>query len=278
MVLDFYRTSLPPLVMKPIESWKNPEFLGSPDARILRIISEYLEPQARFKKFGVDNTIMFWGSARILPPEKAKEALDEAKKSKGDVALAERKVELSRYYADAERLAAMITKWSKGLGEGKKQFVVATGGGAAGIMEAANKGASEAGGKSVGLGVTLPFEDKLNNYITRELALQFHYFFMRKFWMVYLAKALIAFPGGWGTFDELFEVLTLIQTGKPKKVMPVVLYGSKYWKEVINMEAMAKWGLISPKDLNLFKICDTPEEAFEYVTSRLTEMYLKDGE
>jgi hypothetical protein len=151
--------------------------------------------------------------------------------------------------------------------------LVATGGGE-GIMGAANKGASKAGGKSVGMNITLPFEQKPNKYITRELSIQFHYFFMRKFWMVYLAKALIAFPGGVGTIDELSEVLTLVQTGKPKKTMPIILYGSEYWNKVINFKTMAEWGTISEKDLNLFKICDTPEEAFEYLTKRLTELYL----
>jgi hypothetical protein len=232
----------------PTESWKNPDFLASPDARLLRIMAEYLEPAARFRKNDVHNIVVFWGSARQLP-------------------------KLKKYYADAEKLAGMVTVWSKKLGEGKRQFLVATGGGE-GIMGAANKGASEAGGKTVGLNISLPFEQKPNKYITRELSIQFHYFFMRKFWMVYLAKAFIAFPGGVGTVDELSEVLTLVQTGKPKKTMPIILYGSEYWNEVLNLKAMAKWGTISEKDLELFKICDTPEEAFEYLTKRLTELYL----
>src|SRR5574342_1340878 len=229
----------------PKESWRNPEFLASPDARLLRIVAEYLEPAARFKKNDVHNIIVFWGSARQLPA-------------------------LKKYYADAEKLAFMMTEWSKKLGEGKRQFLVATGGGE-GIMGAANRGASAAGGKTVGLNITLPFEQKPNKYITRELSIQFHYFFMRKFWMVYLAKAFIAFPGGVGTIDELSEVLTLIQTGKPKKVMPVILYGSEYWNKVINFDTMVKWGTISEKDLQLFKIVDSPAEAFEYLTERLTQ-------
>ncbi len=233
----------------PKESWKNPDFLASPDARVLRIIAEYLEPAARFRKHDVHNLVVIWGSARKLP-------------------------KLEPYYKDAEKLSYMITEWSKKLGEGKRQFLVATGGGE-GIMGAANKGASKAGGKSVGMNITLPFEQSPNKYITRELSIQFHYFFMRKFWMVYLAKALIAFPGGFGTIDELSEVLTLIQTGKPKKTMPIILYGSEYWNKVLNFDLMAEWGVISKKDLELFKICDTPEEAFEYLTGRLTELYLK---
>lgn len=232
----------------PLEAWRNPAFLGSPDARLVRIVAEYLEPAARFRKHDVHNIIVFWGSARKLP-------------------------KLNKYYEDAEKLAYMITNWSKKLGEGQRQFLVATGGGE-GIMGAANKGASKAGGKSVGLNITLPFEQAPNQYITRELTIQFHYFFMRKFWMVYLAKALIAFPGGYGTLDELTGVLTLIQTGKPKKKMPIILYGSDYWNKVIDFNEMVKWGTIDKKDLDLFKICDTPEEAFEFLTKKLTELYL----
>jgi len=232
----------------PLEAWRNPAFLGSPDARLVRIVAEYLEPAARFRKHDVHNIIVFWGSARKLP-------------------------KLSKYYEDAEKLAYMVTEWSKKLGEGKRQFLVATGGGE-GIMGAANKGASKAGGKSVGLNITLPFEQAPNQYITRELTIQFHYFFMRKFWMVYLAKALIAFPGGYGTLDELTGVLTLIQTGKPKKKMPIILYGSDYWNKVIDFNEMVKWGTIDKKDLDLFKICDTPEEAFDFLTKKLAEIYL----
>ncbi|MBI4441698.1 LOG family protein [Candidatus Woesearchaeota archaeon] len=263
--------------VKPIESWKNPEFLASADARLVRIISEYLEPAARFRKYNIANSIVFWGSARILSPKDAKAALVDKKKNGDNAAIrkAEHMVELSRYYADAVKLAELMTVWSKNLNDPHHQFIVATGG-AKGIMEAANLGASRAGGKSIGLGISLPFETGLNPYITRELALQFHYFFMRKFWMVYLAKALIAFPGGIGTLDELMEVLTLIQTGKPRKRMPVVLYGSHYWNDIIDFDAMARWGTISEKDLDLFKLCNTPEEAYEYLTERLTALYLKD--
>ena len=258
---------------KPLEAWKNPDFLKSPDARLLRIIAEYLEPAARFKKYGVQNTVVFWGSARILSPEKAKEALELAKQPGGDVPKAERMLELSKYHADAEKLAYLLTEWSKKLEE--THFIVATGGGEFGIMEAANKGASKAGGKTVGLGISLPFEADLNPYITRELQIQFHYFFMRKFWMVYLAKAFIAFPGGFGTLDELSEILTLLQTQKTKKKMPVILYGSAFWNTVLNIDKLIEWGVCSPKDRDLYKVCDAPEEAFEYLKERLTELYLK---
>lgn len=263
--------------LHPIESWKNPEFLKSADARIVRIISEYLEPAARFKKYKINNTVVFWGSARILSPKDAQAAFATAQKQgkEEEIHIAEKKVELSRYYTDAMKLAELVTKWSKGLKDPKYQFVVATGG-ANGVMEAANLGASRAGGKSIGLGISLPFETGLNPYITRELALQFHYFFMRKFWMVYLAKALIAFPGGLGTLDELMEVLTLIQTGRPKKKMPVILYGSHYWKDVLNFDAMAEWGTINANDTNLFKMCDSPKEAFEHLKERLTSIYLSE--
>ncbi len=261
--------------LRPIESWKNPEFLASPEARIVRIIAEYLEPAARFRQYNVNNTVVFWGSARIKSPKEARASLAEAEKTgtREDIVHAEKKVELSRYYTDAARVAELVTRWSKSLKNPKHEFLVATGG-ANGIMEAANFGASRAGGKSIGLGISLPFETGLNRYITRELALQFHYFFMRKFWMVYLAKALIAFPGGLGTLDELMEVLTLIQTGKPRKKMPVILYGSHYWNDVLHFDAMARWGTMSPQDLHLFRMYDTPEEAFEYLKERLTALYL----
>ncbi len=263
--------------MKLIESWKNSEFLASPDARILRIISEYLEPAARFRKHNVHGTVLFWGSARIKTQTEAKKLLDEAKKSKDadKIRKAEKMVELSRYNADAEKLAELLTDWSMKLGSGKPEFLVATGGGP-GIMEAANKGAHKAKGRSLGLGVTLPFEAKLNDYITPELQIQFHYFFMRKFWMVYLARALVAFPGGFGTFDELFEVLTLIQTEKSRKHMPVILYGSNYWNSVLNIDAMIEWGTISAKDKKLYHVCDTPEQAFEILTKALTEIYMSE--
>lgn len=261
--------------MIPIESWKNNEFLQSPDARVIRILSEYLEPAARFRKNDVHAAILFWGSARIKDTSTAQKQLADAKKT-GDAAQikrAENMLELSRYNTDAEKLAQIMTEWSMSLGNGKPEFIVATGGGP-GIMEAANKGAAKAKGRSLGFGVTLPFEAKLNDYITPELQVQFHYFFMRKFWMVYLARALVAFPGGFGTLDELFEVLTLIQTGKPRKKMPVILYGSKYWNSVLNVDAMIDWGTVSPKDKELYHVCDTPEQAFEILKKELTEIYL----
>jgi len=259
--------------MQPIEPWKNPDFLQSSTARPVRILSEYLEPQKIFRDHHIHNTIVFWGSSRALPPGEAKKCLVRAKKTgdKEEVREAECLYDLSEYYTEARELARMITEWSKHLGD-KPDFIVATGG-AQGIMEAANRGAADARGKSVGLGIALPREEEINEYVTRELAMQFHYFFMRKFWMVYLAKALVVFPGGFGTMDELSEMLTLCQTHKSHQKKPIVLYGSEYWRNVINFDEMIRWGTISPKDKNIFKFCDTPQEAFDYLTTELTRRY-----
>jgi uncharacterized protein (TIGR00730 family) len=169
----------------------------------------------------------------------------------------------------------MMTEWSKGLELPDRRFIVCSGGGP-GIMEAANRGASEASGISIGLGISLPMEAATNRYLTRELGFEFHYFFMRKFWFVYLAKALVVFPGGFGTLDELFELLTLIQTGKSGKRMPVVLYGKRFWNDALNMDALVEWGTISPEDLQLFHRASTPQEAFEFLTSELERLYLTD--
>lgn len=260
--------------MQPVEPWKNIEFLSSSDARPIRILSEYIEPYARFRKHHLRNTVVFWGSSRILPKNEAKKCLATAKKKGDKETIREAKcaVDLSKYYDDARELARRITEWSKSLGP-KPDFIVATGG-AEGIMEAANRGASDAKGKSVGLGIALPREEQINKYVTRELAFQFHYFFMRKFWMVYLAKALVVFPGGFGTMDELTEMLTLCQTHKSHQLKPIVLYGKDYWNDVLDFDAMIRWGTISPKDKNLFKVCDTPDEAFEYLKTELTRRYL----
>lgn len=260
--------------MKAIEPWKNIEFLNTSKARPIRILAEYLEPQERLNKYHVYNTIMFWGSSRALPKDEAKKCLITAKK-KGDkeaVRQARCSVELSKYYDDARELAKLLTQWSKDLGP-KPDFIVATGG-AQGIMEAANRGASDVKGKSVGLGISLPKEEEINKYVTRELAFNFHYFFMRKFWMVYLAKAVVIFPGGFGTMDELTEMLTLCQTHKSHQLKPIVLYGKKYWNEVLNFDAMVKWGTISPEDKDLFKVCDSPQEAFEYLTTEIERRFL----
>src|SRR3981081_2699254 len=223
---------------RPPLAYQNEEFLDTPDARPLRILSEYLYPLSHFRKEKVSDTIVFFGSARTF----------EASST-------------GRYYKEARQLAHRITEWWGNLDE-RNRFVVCTGGGP-GIMEAANRGAAEAGGKTIGLNIGLPFEQQPNPFITPELSFEFHYFFMRKFWFAYLAKALVIFPGGFGTLDELFEVLTLAQTQKLEGKMVIVLYGSKFWKEVLNFEALVRHGTISETDLALFRWADDPHSALE---------------
>jgi uncharacterized protein (TIGR00730 family) len=268
---------------EPPVAYLNPDFLKSSEARILRILSEYLEPAARLRHHRVRDTIVFFGSARSVSPEIAALRLEslkqrlaeagtptpelEAEQSRADYA-----VKLARYYADAVELARRVTEWSKGL-TGQHHFIVCSGG-SGGMMEAANRGASLARGKTIGLNIQLPFEQGVNQYVSRDLIFNFHYFFMRKFWFVYPAKALVVFPGGFGTMDEMFEVLTLIQTKKPHKTMPVILFGKAFWEEVINFDALVRWGVVSPNDLNIFHLTDSVDDAFAYLTSQLEELYL----
>jgi uncharacterized protein (TIGR00730 family) len=262
--------------MPPKKAYKNLDFLMSKEARPLRIFSEYMEPKARFEHYKVNDTVVFFGSARTLPEDVAHKRLEQARAGGDEAAIerADHDLQLAHYYTDAVKLAGMMTEWSKSLEGSWRRFIVCTGGGP-GIMEAANRGASEAKGLSIGLGISLPMESTANEFITRELAFEFHYFFTRKFWFVYLAKALIVFPGGFGTMDELFELLTLIQTRKITKPTPIVLYGRHFWKEVVNFDALVRWGTISKEDLDLFKFASTPEEAFEYLKSELTRIYLE---
>ncbi len=257
----------------PAQAYKNPNFMGSAAARPLRILSEYLEPRSRFEHYKIDDTIIFFGSARIRPRDVAGAELEAAKADGGDVAAAEMRYELSAYYEATRELAKRLTEWSKGLDQSERRFVVCSGGGP-GIMEAANRGASEAKGVNIGLGISLPFEQLGSPYITRELTFAFHYFFMRKFWFAYMAKAVVVMPGGFGTLDELFELLTLVQTEKIKKRMPIVLFGSHYWAEVINLEALERYGTISPGDVELFFRTDSVDEAFNYITEQLSEYAL----
>ena len=253
-----------PSIESPVENelrrpvaYREEAFLQSPDSRPLRILSEYLWPLAHFHEEKIQDTIVFFGSARI-----------------------EEQGPLSRYYAEARTLARLVTEWADAvatkttISEPHRRFVVCSGGGP-GIMEAANRGAREAGGKTIGLNIGLPFEQRPNPYITPELCFEFHYFFMRKFWFAYLAKALVVFPGGFGTLDELTEILTLAQTKKLESKILIVLYGSDFWREILNFDALVKYGVIAEEDLNLFRFADTPESALDILKDGLTRYYLE---
>ena len=256
-------------------AYRDELFLRTPEARPLRILAEYLEPLRRFNRYRVEDTIVFFGSARIMSRERAEAALAAARTAGEALAPFEARLELSRYYEMTRELARRLTEWSKALGEGERRFVVCSGGGP-GIMEAANRGASEARGLNIGLNIALPFEQEENPFITRELLFNFHYFFMRKFWFAYLAKAMVIMPGGFGTLDELFEILTLVQTRKIRKRLPIVLFGKAFWDEVVNFEALVRHGTISPEDLKLFFLTDSVDEAFDYIVRQLTDYALHD--
>jgi uncharacterized protein (TIGR00730 family) len=282
----------PPLPNAPL-AYENPEFLASPDGRMLRIMAEYNEPMARFRRERIQDTVVFFGSARFASLDEASHQL-ELLNNTGSVELApmeeqpasapsatelqrkraEAAVEMARYYEDARTLARMITEWSMTLPGRRHRFVITSGGGP-GIMEAANRGAAEAGGKTIGLNIMLPFEQRPNPWITPALNFNFHYFFMRKYWFAYLAKALVVFPGGFGTLDEMFELLTLDQTHKLAKPITIVIYGSSYWKNVVNLEMLAEKGAIAMKDLELFRFADTPEQAFAMIQEGLVRDHLE---
>ena len=253
---------------RPVRAYENPDFLHSPDARALRILSEYLEPNSRFKHYRIEDTIIFFGSARTLPRAQAETELAAARAKGGDLERADFALRMSEYYEATRELAKRLTEWSKNLEGTDRRFVVCSGGGP-GIMEAANRGASEAKGINVGLNISLPHEQAENPHVSRELTFEFHYFFMRKFWFAYLAKAVVVMPGGFGTLDELFELLTLIQTRKIRKHMPIVLFGSSYWTEIIDFEALARHGMIDPEDLDLFFRTDSIDQAFDFITEQL---------
>jgi uncharacterized protein (TIGR00730 family) len=263
-------------------AYENEPFLSSPDGRILRILAEYQEPLSRFRREQIQDTVVFFGSARFQGMDAARKALTGAEQKDLNAPAGEQEkelkrasaaVDMARYYEDARRLAHMLTEWSIQIPARRRRFVVTTGGGP-GIMEAANLGAHEAGGKTIGLNINLPFEQNPNPYITPALNFEFHYFFMRKFWFAYLAKALVIFPGGFGTIDELFEILTLAQTDKLAKKILVVIYGSEYWHRIMNFQAFVDAGTVSAEDLNLFKFVDTPEDAFKFLRDGLTEYHL----
>jgi uncharacterized protein (TIGR00730 family) len=270
------KPKLPPehLATAPL-AYENEHFLDSSDGRPFRILAEYAEPLARFRRERVQDTVVFFGSARIRSMEVATAALQQLKNpDKEQLRRAETAVEMARYYEDARKLAHMMASWACSLGGPRHRFVVTSGGGP-GIMEAANRGAFEAGCRTIGLNIALPFEQEPNHWITPELNFQFHYFFMRKLWFAYLAKALVVFPGGFGTFDEMFEMLTLAQTQKMAKKITVVIYGSSYWNSIINMQELADKGVIAPEDINLFRFADTPEQAFAILQADLIANHLQ---
>jgi hypothetical protein len=252
------------------KAYSNPSFINSREGRSLRILSEYLEPKSRFERLRVDDTIVFMGSARVKSREEAGEALRKAEAGDGDLEAARTAVKMAVYYEAARTLAYRLTQWSKGLDSNERRFVVCTGGGP-GIMEAASRGAAEARGMNVGLTISLPVEEFGNPYVTRELSFHFHYFFMRKFWFAYLAKAVIVFPGGFGTLDEMFELLTLVQTRKMSKPMPIVLFGTEFWRQVVDFDALVRHGTISARDLELMHRTDSVDDAYDWIVRQLTE-------
>lgn len=268
----------------PEKAYKNLSFLNSPSARPIRILCEYEEPRQRFLQHRVRDTIVFFGSARAKALTVAKDEVahltreherctdDRVRNSlESQLKAAQGRVRLGRFYDDTRELARRLTEWDMQRA-GSRRYYVCTGGGP-GIMEAANRGAADVeGGRSVGLGISLPFEEKVNKWVTPELAFEFHYFFTRKYWFLYLAKAMVLMPGGFGTLDELFESLTLRQTGKVKKPMPTVLYGTDYWDDVLDIDALLKWGTISEKDLALFHRTNSIDDAFDYLVSSIEQL------
>jgi len=270
---------------KTVKAYQDDNFLNSSDGRTVRIITEYLQPKSKFKKYKVMDTIVFFGSARLKSKRDASKEYNSIKKidpkQTENFAKKLREAQLylnmSRYYEDAVELSRRLTEWSLNLETNANRFIVCTGGGP-GIMEAANKGAKKAGGYSVGLNISIPFEQFVNDYVTPDLSFEFHYFFMRKFWFAYLSKALIVFPGGFGTMDELFEILTLVQTAKLRKKLAVVIYDKKYWEKIINFDALVDMGMISKEDLSVFTMCDTVDEAFDTIIKHLKKYYSKTKE
>jgi len=279
------KTDTPPKGPRPQKAYKNQRFLNSAKAREIRVLCEFMEPGDRFKRLNVRDTIVFFGSSRTLSRDTASENLLAARRqlkqagarsreANAAVEQAKRDLQMSRYYEDARELARKLTSWSHKISDGKRRFMICSGGGP-GIMEAANLGAVEAGGDTIGLNISLPMEQDPNPYQTEDLAFEFHYFFIRKFWFVYLAKAVVIFPGGFGTLDELFELLTLVQTRKIRKHMPIVVYGRRYWKELVDFDAMLRTGTVDREDLALFKFFDDVDGAFGFLRNELKRYYAK---
>jgi len=277
--------------LKPLHAPKVPhedeQFLESVPARPLRILGEYIKPLVQLKRESIGDTIVMFGSARIEAEENAKARLNRLKKIKvaklsaknqakhfAALRQAENRLEMSRYYEEARQLSFKITSWASTLGTKPRRFVICSGGGP-GIMEAANRGAYEAGGKSIGLSIELPHEQFANPYISPELSFNFHYFFMRKLWFAQIAKALIVFPGGFGTMDELWEMMTLLQTGKMTRGKLILIYGRKYWDEVLNFRAMVRWGTISAEEYNLLQFADTVDDAFKLIRAGLEKYHME---
>jgi uncharacterized protein (TIGR00730 family) len=273
------RTTMPRTAERAPKAYNNLQFLNSPEARTIRILCEFLEPLKRFKENKIYGTIVFFGSSRVLPEKEARARLKQAEKNVAsaqtptrsllaELRHAENHVKMSRYYTEAATLAREITLWSKSFPDGKR-FVVCSGGGP-GIMEAANRGAAEAGGQSLGFNISLPrMAQPPNPYISPGYEFEFHYFFMRKWWFFYLAKALIIFPGGYGTMDELMEMLTLRQTRKIPHRFPVLLFGREYWKQAVNFDFLLERNTIGPSDVRLFRFVDSADEALDYLKRTL---------
>jgi uncharacterized protein (TIGR00730 family) len=270
---------------KPTKAYQDNEFLNSSDGRSIRLLTEYLQPKSKFKKHKIMDTIVFFGSARLMSRKDALKDFNTIRSSNpkqtenfaAKLRQAQLNIDMSRYYEDAVELSSRLTEWSTNLETTANRFIICTGGGP-GIMEAANKGAKTAGGYSIGLNISIPFEQFVNKYVTPDLSFEFHYFFMRKFWFAYLSKALVIFPGGFGTMDELFEILTLVQTEKIKKKLAVIIYDKKYWDKILNFDGLVEMGMISKKDLSLFTMCNTINEAYEAIIKHLKKYYSKEKE
>ncbi len=264
----------PPILDRAPLAYENKDFIDSHDGRLLRIMAEYAEPMARFQQQRVQDTVVFFGSARFRSEESARRSLGDLEEiSEADesaLSHARTAVTMGAFYEDARILSGMLTSWAMTLPGRHHRFVVTSGGGP-GIMEAANRGAYEVGGKTIGLNIKLPHEQFPNPYVTPELNFEFHYFFMRKFWFAYLAKALVIFPGGFGTLDEMFEIVTLAQTQKLAKNLTILIYGTEYWNSVLNIEALIERGAVSAQDRSLFHYADTPEAAFKILRGALEQ-------